>query len=74
MEKKRSGEKHLSPYRSGRFYTVANEWYFSVRDAQDQGPYSSKFVAEQSLVNYLIDSEHFKSTEVKFNLNNLKLI
>ena len=41
MEKKRSGEKVLSPYRSGRFYTVANEWYFSVRDSEDQGPYSS---------------------------------
>ena len=74
MEKKRSGEKVLSPYRSGRFYTVANEWYFSVRDSEDQGPYSSKCAAEQNLVDYLIDSEHFKSPEVKVKLNNLKLV
>ncbi len=66
------GDKQNSPYRSGRFYTVANEWYFSVREAEDQGPYSSKQAAENSLKSYLLDFEHFNSN--KLTLNNLKLM
>lgn len=37
-----SDEINRSPYRSGRFYSVDNEWYFSVREKEDQGCYQSK--------------------------------
>ena len=58
----RKGEDKESPYRSGRFYSVANEWYFCVREKMDQGPYITKDLAKQGLKNYLIDKAHF-STE-----------
>lgn len=73
-EFKRQGEEFESPYRSGRFYSVANEWYFSVRETDDQGPFTSKLSAEKNLKNYLMDCEHFDTKKVKLNINNLKLI
>ncbi len=66
----RHGDKQVSPYRSGRFYAVANEWYFSVRETGDQGPYTSKLVAEENLKTYLLDREHFN----KVKSSNLKLV
>lgn len=66
----RCGDKQVSPYRSGRFYSIANEWYFSVREAKDQGPYSSKLIAEDNLKTYLLDHEHFN----KNKMNSLKLV
>lgn len=72
-ENKRSGDKAASPYQSSRFYSVANEWYFSVREAGDQGPYSSKLSAENGLKIYLLDNEYF-STKKTLRISNLKLI
>lgn len=57
-------ENKSKPYRSGRFYIVADEWFFSVRETEDQGPYSSKLIAEESLKNYLSDHESFKVKKV----------
>lgn len=54
-------ENKSKSYRSGRFYIAADEWFFSVREAEDQGPYSSKQMAEESLRNYLSDSDSFKT-------------
>ena len=54
-------------YRSGRFYSIANEWCFSVREAEDQGPYSSKLSAEENLKRYLSDSESFKTKKIISN-------
>jgi len=54
-------ENKSKPYRSGRFYIVADEWFYSVREAEDQGPYSSKQMAEESLKNYLSDNESFET-------------
>lgn len=70
----RSGEKKESLYRSGRFYSVSNEWYFSVRETDDQGPYLNKLTAEKGLKDYLLDYEHFSVEKNKLNINNLKLI
>ena len=42
-------ENKSKSYRSGRFYIVADEWFYSVRETEDQGPYSSKQMAEESL-------------------------
>ena len=55
----RVGEKRVTPYRTGRFYSVADEWYFSVRETTDQGPYASKLIAEEQLKNYIADQQHF---------------
>lgn len=60
----RSGENQASVYRSGRFYTVSNEWYFSVREAEDQGPYSSKSDAEKQLKIYISDQQHFNDKKL----------
>jgi uncharacterized protein DUF6316 len=66
---KRHRDKNNSPFRSSRFYSIATEWYFSVRETVDQGPYSSKLIAENSLKTYLLDLEHFNTREV----NKIKL-
>lgn len=55
----RIGENRLSLYRTGRFYSVADMWYFSVRETTDQGPYASKLIAEEQLKIYIADQEHF---------------
>lgn len=54
-------ENKSKPYRSGRFYIIADEWFYSVRETEDQGPYSSKQTAEDSLKIYLSDSESFET-------------
>ena len=48
IQSKRLGEKEVQPYRSGRFYSVSNSWFFSVRETTDQGPYLTKLDAEKS--------------------------
>lgn len=70
----RVGEKQASPYRSGRFYSVDNEWYFAVRENKDQGPFGSKLSAENGLKVYLNDFEHFGVNKMGFNINNFELI
>lgn len=70
---KRVGESHESQFRSGRFYTVANEWYYSVREKEDQGPFPTKTVAEDNLKSYLTDCDHFKSDIPKFDIRSIKL-
>ena len=42
---KRNGDEQKSHFRSGRFYSVADEWYFCVRENKDQGPYPNKTLA-----------------------------
>ncbi len=62
---KRDGEETDAVFRSGRFYCVETEWYFSVREQSDQGPYSSKLSAEQGLKTYLSDFEYFKTDNTR---------
>ncbi len=71
---KRSGDTRESSYRSGRFYSVDNEWFFSVRELDEQGPYFSKLSAEIGLKMYLLDMEHFKMNKTKSGINDLKLV
>lgn len=73
-ENMRSGENRFTPYRSGRFYSVDNEWYFSVRETEDQGPFSSKLSAENGLKTYLSDFEHFNANKITFSKNIFELI
>ena len=56
----RLGEKVGSPYRSAWFYSVANKWFFSVRETGEQDPFFSKLSAETGLKMYLSDINHFK--------------
>ena len=70
MEKRRSGDSTAQPYRTSRFYTVANEWFFSVRETTDQGPFMSKERAEEGLEVYISDFLHFNNKEkIKVSLS-----
>jgi hypothetical protein len=73
-ENSRNGEQTKAHFRSGRFYSVDNEWYFSVREQQDQGPFPTKESAEDHLKTYLMDHAHFNMDKAKFDINKLKLI
>ena len=70
---KRNGEEAKPHFRSGRFYSVANEWYFCVREQQDQGPFPTKESAEDHLKTYLMDHAHFSENNLKFDITRLKL-
>jgi len=73
-KKNRSGENTQSAYRTSRFYCVATQWYFSVREKEDQGPYSSKLSAEKELKMYLSDYEYFNENNSQLIVNTIKLI
>lgn len=49
----RSGEQGEIPFRSSRFFSVGNKWYFSTREGFDSGPYADKERAAQSLQSFL---------------------
>ena len=72
-DKTRSGEEHTVAFRSGRFYSVGNDWYFSVRELDDQGPFSSRENAELGLRVYLSDAEQFTKTKDQPVKRELKL-
>ncbi|PCJ17522.1 MAG: hypothetical protein COB04_08705 [Gammaproteobacteria bacterium] len=38
---------------SARFYSVNSDWYFSVRECEDKGPYRSKADAEQAFGDFV---------------------
>lgn len=40
-------------YRAERFFAVNDGWYFSTRESDDQGPYTSRLNAEKALVSYI---------------------
>lgn len=41
------------PFRSERFYQNNNEWFFSVRQTEDQGPFRSFDDARSALTTYI---------------------
>jgi hypothetical protein len=59
-QRKRHGEAGSIPFRTGRYYTVENEWWFAIRRGPDQGPYASKPAAKQALIEYLHDQFEFE--------------
>ena len=65
MEKRRIEDKQSQPSRTSRFYTVGNEWFFSVRETGDQGPFINKLSAEEGLEVYISDCQHFNNKEEK---------
>jgi len=42
----RKGESGPIPYRTGRFFVVDSEWYFTTREGLDHGPFPTKEKAE----------------------------
>ena len=50
---RRLGEEGDVPFRSERFFSTGNKWYFSTREGFDSGPYANKERAEISLVRFL---------------------
>jgi hypothetical protein len=51
----RQGESGNIPFRSGRFYNIDSQWYFSSREQSDIGPFHNKEEAHQALAIYLND-------------------
>lgn len=49
----RDGEQGGIPFRSDRFFSVGNKWYFSTREGFDSGPYANRERAESSLSHFL---------------------
>lgn len=49
----RVGENGNVPFRTDRFFTVADKWYFSTREGFDSGPYANKARAEDGLKRFL---------------------
>lgn len=44
------------PFRStNRLFRVGNEWYFSTREATDEGPYETREEAEAALALFIED-------------------
>ena len=60
QQRSRFGEQGAVPFRSGRFYSIDNEWWFAIRRGPDQGPYPTKAAAKQSLIEYLNDQFAFE--------------
>lgn len=53
MDKNRRGESGHIPFRTGRFFSVGGEWFFSTREGENRGPYSSRQAAEAALLNFV---------------------
>ena len=49
----RSGELGEVPFRSNRFFSVDNKWFFSTREGFNSGPYSNKDRAVESLERFI---------------------
>lgn len=58
----RDGEQGGVPFRSDRFFSVGNKWYFSTREGFDSGPYANRERAESSLSHFLQIVSKFAST------------
>ena len=49
----RNNEQGNIPFRSDRFFSVGDKWYFSTREGFDSGPYANKERAKNSLQRFL---------------------
>ena len=57
---RRYGEARTIPFRTGRFYSVDNDWWFAIRRGPTQGPYQTKSTAKQALIEFLNDQFAFE--------------
>lgn len=49
----RTGEFEVTHYRTGRFFCISSEWYFSTRENLQIGPFSNQDDAELELMDFL---------------------
>lgn len=49
----RHGEGGNIPFRTERFFSVADKWYFATREGVDSGPYASRERAQEGLKRFL---------------------
>jgi hypothetical protein len=49
----RQNELGRIPFRSDRFFSVGDKWYFTTREGFDSGPYANRERAEKSLQRFL---------------------
>lgn len=54
MDKLRNGETSIHPFRSERMFTIGHEWFFATREGPEQGPYTSRELAERALSTFII--------------------
>ena len=76
MENKQQRHSYVNQennHRSGRFYTKDNEWFFRVRETADQGPFTTKQLAEEQLKKYLQNYDYPKNFMAAFDFRKLKL-
>ncbi|MBC6904169.1 hypothetical protein DWB84_01615 [Saccharophagus sp. K07] len=51
----RKGEKEKTWFRTDRFFTIGAEWYATTREGRNLGPFKTRYLAEQGLIQYIID-------------------
>lgn len=49
MRDNRKGEAGPVPFRSGRLFSVGDQWYFATREGTDHGPFENKEDAQAEL-------------------------
>ncbi len=64
MDRNRRGESGRIPFRTGRFFSVGGEWFFSTREGENHGPYASRQIAEAALLNF-VRNRSFAHTAAK---------
>ena len=55
MYANRKGESCRLPYRTGRFFVVDSEWYYTTRECMEHGPFPTREEAELECLAYIID-------------------
>jgi len=60
----RHGESGNIPFRSGRFYNVDSEWYYTSREHSDIGPFHDREQADEALNIFLQDVANLNEVTV----------
>ena len=53
MDRRQEDDDKKAWFRSQRFFSEGNQWYFTTRENTIEGPYESRADAEQELMMYL---------------------
>ncbi|MDR9436163.1 MAG: DUF6316 family protein [Thiohalophilus sp.] len=56
----RVGEAGPVPFRSGRFFNIGSQWYFTCREGIDRGPFSTRHMAELALSEHIENCRHVR--------------
>jgi hypothetical protein len=53
--KRKSDERERTVFRTDRFFTSDGKWFFTTREGGNIGPFETQAVAQQALIEYLIE-------------------